>query len=289
MKKVLVIGGLGFLGSQIAEELIKLDYKVTIFDISNADFKKDNYEYICGDILNIEILNTAIAKADIVYHTAGISDIDEADKNPVDTVNFNVLGSLNIINLCNKYSVKLMFASTVYVYSKYGSFYRASKQSVETILEVFGQKFDLNYTILRYGSLYGPKAQNWNGVKKHILNMIDNNKIIVAGTGQERREFIHVKDAAKLSILSLEDKYKHKAVSITGIQVLTQSELLSIIGEILDKDIKIDFDHDSRSRDHYQLTPYQYTPKHSIKLISNEYIDIGQGILEVIEEIKSQK
>ena len=170
MKKVLVIGGLGFLGSQIAEELVKLDYKVTIFDINNTDFKRDYYEYICGDILNIEILNTAIAKADIVYHTAGISDIDEADKNPIDTVNLNVLGSLNIINLCNKYSVKLMFASTVYVYSKYGSFYRASKQSVETILEVFGQKLDLNYTILRYGSLYGPNAQNWNGVKKHIHN-----------------------------------------------------------------------------------------------------------------------
>ena len=69
--------------------------------------------------------------------------------------------------------------------------------------------------------------------------------------------------------------------------MLTQSDLMNIIKEIIDQDIEITFDSSKNNGGHYQLTPYQYTPKHAIKIVSNEYIDIGQGILEIIEEIHS--
>lgn len=289
MKKALIIGGSGFIGQSIAKELLSNNFHVSIFDLVDFDNKENTINFVSGSILNKELIDNEIAKVDVVYHLAGIADIHEAEENPSKTIEFNIIGSLNIIESCSKHKVKLMFASTVYVYSRYGSFYRITKQSIELMLEEYSKKYGFNYTILRYGSLYGPNSQDWNSVKRSISKMIKDKRIVVNGTGSERREFIHVKDAAKLSLLALNEKYTNKAVSITGIQVLTQSELMNIIKEIINQDVDIIFDSSKGSRGHYQLTPYQYTPKHAIKIISNEYIDIGQGILEIIEEIHADE
>ena len=215
---------------------------------------------------------------------AGIADIDEADADPLETISDNIIGSAIVISLCAKHSVRFMYGSTVYVYSKHGSFYRASKQSVETLIEVFHENNGLDYTILRYGSLYGPRSQSWNGLKRIVSEMITNKKIVFGGTGKEKREYIHVVDAAKMSVDLMDDAYLQKAVTLTGLQVLTQSELLEMIVEIMDTDVAVEFDAESTSYTHYKLTPYQYVPKSSTKHISSEYIDIGQGILELISD-----
>jgi UDP-glucose 4-epimerase len=240
-----------------------------------------------GDISNRALLENEISKSDVVYHMAGIADIGEANENPLDTISENIMGSSIIMSLCAKHSVRFMYGSTVYVYSKHGSFYRASKQSVETLIDVFHENCGLDYTILRYGSLYGPRSQSWNGLKRIVSEIIANKKILFGGTGKEKREYIHVVDAAKMSADLLDDAYLQKAVTLTGLQVLTQAELLEMIVEILDVEVSIDFDANSKSHSHYNLTPYQYVPKSSTKLVSKEYIDIGQGVLELISELSS--
>jgi nucleoside-diphosphate-sugar epimerase len=127
-----------------------------------------------------------------------------------------------------------MYGSTVYVFSKHGSFYRASKQSVETLIEVFHEKQGLRYTIIRYGSLYGPRSQPWNGLRRIVNEMVTKKKIVFGGTGKEKREYIHVIDASKMSVDLLDESYLEKAVTLTGIQVLSQSELLEMVAEIMD-------------------------------------------------------
>ena len=159
----------------------------------------------------------------------------------------------------------------------------------ETLIDVFHENKGLIFTILRYGSLYGPRSQPWNGVKKLVKEMIDNKKILFNGTGKEKREYIHVKDAAKMSVDLLDKSYLQKAVTLTGLQVLTQEELLEMIVEIMDEDVEVGFTGESVAYNHYNITPYQYTPKSSLKLVSNEYIDLGQGILELVSEISSDK
>jgi len=281
----LVIGGSGFLGSHIADELTSCGHNVTIFDVEPSLWVNKNQKFVEGDILDLIALEKEISKTDVVYHMAAISDINEAELDPLKTISHNIIGSTNIISLCSKHSVRLMYGSTVYVYSKHGSFYRASKQSVETLIEVFHEKQGLHYTIIRYGSLYGPRSQPWNGLKRIVNEMVTKKKIVFGGTGKEKREYIHVIDASKMSIELLDESYLEKAVTLTGIQVLSQSELLEMVAEIMNTDVLIDYDIESRSHSHYKLTPYQYVPKSSIKLISKEYIDIGQGILELISEI----
>ena len=71
----------------------------------------NNLDFVNGSILDKELIDTEVKKADVVFHMAGIADIQEADENPSKTIEFNIIGSLNIINSCSKHNVKLMFAS----------------------------------------------------------------------------------------------------------------------------------------------------------------------------------
>jgi UDP-glucose 4-epimerase len=83
-----------------------------------------------------------------------------------------------------------MFASTIYVYSELGSFYRVSKQACEKIVEEYQKEFDLDYTILRYGSLYGPRANEFNFISNALVQALKNKKIVRRGDGKEVRECI---------------------------------------------------------------------------------------------------
>ena len=128
-----------------------------------------------------------------VYNFAGIADLDYGASQPIKSVEQNILATVNMLNLCRKYKIKrFVYASTIYVYSSKGGFYRCSKQAAENYIEEFNKKFKINYTILRYGSLYGPGASPNNGLSKIILNSIKRKKIIYEGGPNTIREYIHV-------------------------------------------------------------------------------------------------
>ena len=180
---------------------------------------------------------------------------------------------------------RFVYASTMYVYSAAGSFYRASKQAAETIVEAYAESFDLDYTLLRYGSLYGPRAQAWNGLRGYVKQVVEEGRLDYLGTGQERREYIHVCDAARLSVDILDNQHRNQAITVTGSQVLNSADLAAMIFEIAGKKANVSFSKDERTEEHYHMTPYRYTPKHAKKLVPSEFVDLGQGILEVVEQI----
>ena len=124
-------------------------------------------------------------------------------------------------------------------------------------------------------------------MKKYVDQVIRNAKLEYNGTGKERREYIHVSDAARLSVDVLNEKNKNQAITVTGNQVLSSNELMDMIFEICGVDKNITINDEGRSNDHYVMTPYRYTPKAAKKLVPDEFIDIGQGILEVVQEIYS--
>ena len=136
--KVVVIGGSGFLGSYTADELSSRGFKVQIFDAVESPWLRADQTMVVGDILDRDALREALKGANSVYHFAGISDINEAYERPFDTVNLNVLGTVSVVEtLCELKIPRFMYASTLYVYSSYGSFYRASKQAAETLIEAY--------------------------------------------------------------------------------------------------------------------------------------------------------
>ncbi len=289
MDKVLVIGGSGFMGSHTADELSKRGFDVTIFDLTPSLWLKDNQHMVVGDMLDIDEVSKALKGAKYLYHFGGIADIDKAKESPLETINQNVIGAAIAMEASQNSEVeRVIYASTMYVYSPYGSFYRASKQAAETVIEAYSERCSVDYTFLRYGSLYGPRAQNWNGLKKYVYQVIRNAKLEYTGTGQERREYIHVLDAARLSVDVLNKKNKNQAITVTGNQVLNSNELMDMIFEICGVDKNIIINEKGKSHDHYVMTPYRYTPKAAKKLVPDEFIDIGQGILEVVQEIYNE-
>ncbi len=286
MDKVTVIGGSGFLGSHVADELGVRGYKVTIFDREPSPWINSSQRMVVGDVLDRSALADTCEGARYVYHFAGVADISEARANPYHTIEANVLGTMAALEAARSSgSERFVYASTMYVYSVAGSFYRASKQAAETIIETYGKAFEMDYTLLRYGSLYGPRAQNWNGLRGYVQQVIQEGRLDYPGSGDERREYIHVRDAARLSVDVLDEQHRNQAITVTGSQVLDSSELVEMIFEIAGRKPNVVFSQDERSEEHYRLTPYRYTPQQAKKLIPSEFIDLGQGILEACEEI----
>jgi UDP-glucose 4-epimerase len=146
----------------------------------------------------------------------------------------------------------------------------------------------LDYTVLRYGSLYGPRAQPWNGLKKYITQAVIDKKINYPGTGNEKREYIHVRDAAKLSVEALAEEYKNQCLNVTGTQILTSKELLYMINEIMGGGINLEFNPEHKDPNHYDVTPYRFSPKEARKMVPNVFFDLGQGVLDLVEEIYNQ-
>ena len=286
MEKVVVIGGSGFIGSHTADCLSDKGYEVTIFDNIQSKWLRSDQEMIIGDILDADQLENVISGSKYVYHFAGIADIAESKEKPLETIKLNVLGTMNAVQASLDTKVKrFVLASTMYVYSPYGSFYRATKQASESIIEVFADELGLEYSFLRYGSLYGPRAQPWNGLRRYVEQVTNNGSLDYRGTGKERREYIHVVDAAKLSVDILDERYANSAITVTGHQALYSDELIDLIFEISGKEKKVNYIKRDISPDHYLNTPYRFSPKTAIKLVPDEIYDLGQGVLEVMEEV----
>lgn len=283
--KVVIFGGSGFLGSHVADALSERGYEVVIYDLVPSPYLRDDQKMITGDILDQDQVEKAVKGAKYVYNFAGIAEIYEASQKPVDTIKCNVLGHTIILNACVKNSVRrVVFASSIYVYGKYGSFYRVSKQACELICEAFQEEYGLDYTILRYGALYGPRAQEWNGMFRHLHAALVNGKIDYPGTGEEKREYIHVVDAANMTVDALKNEYRNQCLILTGTQTLTSKELMTMIRDMLDGKVEITF-LGKRPKHHYAIVPYTFSPKIGKRMTVNPSFDIGQGLLQMMEDI----
>ncbi len=281
--KVIVFGGSGFLGSHIADALSEAGHEVTIYDLVKSPFLKSNQKMICGDILDEKAIEKAIEGQNIVYNFAGIADLEEARQRPLDSVKYNILGNTILLEACRKNKIKrFVFASSLYVYSKAGSFYRSTKQACELLIENYHEAYDLDYTILRYGSLYGPRSDGRNFIYHAVQQALTEKKIVRQGDGEELREYIHVYDAAKGSVEVLKEDFKNEYVILSGTQQMKVKNLLLMIKEMLDNTIEIEYISLSNDDYHYEITPYTFAPKLAKKLISQSYLDLGQGILDVI-------
>lgn len=285
MKKAIVFGGSGFLGSHVADELSARNYEVVIFDRVVSPYLSAKQQMVTGDILNREDVRNAVKDMDVVYHFAAMADIHEARENPVAAASFNVMGTMHILDACREFGIKrFVYSSTIYVYSDHGSFYRSSKQACELFIENYYQEYQLPFTILRYGSLYGPRANGFNFIRNAITTALVDKKILRQGDGNEVRDYINVIDAARSSVDILTDEYANNYVMITGPQTMKVKEILEMIKEMLNNQVSIEYQNGD-FKGHYQITPYSFKPKVALKIVPQNYHDLGQGILECIYDI----
>jgi len=226
MKKYLVTGGAGFIGSHIVDKLIKAGNKVVVID--NLSTGKESNLNPKAKFYNISIQDAKVSKIfekekpDVVFHYAAQIDVRKSVENPIESANTNILGSLNILENCRKFGVeKIVFASTggaIYgeaeiipttedYPAKPLSPYGMEKLTVENYLNFYKKECSLDYLVLRFANVYGPR-QNSKGEAGVVAifcdKMMAKEKIVINGNGKQTRDFVFVGDIVKANILGLE-------------------------------------------------------------------------------------
>ena len=290
MKNAVVFGGSGFIGSHVADNLSKSGYSTTILDQVSSPWLSENQKMVIGDIQCYDDVESIIKGADVVYNFAALADLNRALQEPIKTIKINILGNINILEACRKYSVeRFIYASTVYVNSREGGFYRCSKQASEAYLEEYQKAFGLDYTILRYGSLYGPRADNTNGIKRVIKKALETGILSHEGHPDSMREYIHVEDAARASVVALGEEFRNESVVLTGHEPMKVLDVLKMLAEILDlPETAVEFKKQPNIG-HYVRTPYSYQTKIGRKYIPPMHVDLAQGFIQVIDEQKREE
>lgn len=283
MKTACVLGGSGFLGSHVADKLTDAGYHVRIFDHKPSPWLRPEQEMLVGSLLNQEEVEAAVSGASIVYNFAALADLNEGLNKPLETIRINILGNAHVLEACRKKHVKrFVYASTVYVHSREGGFYRCSKQAAENYVEEYHKVSALDYTILRFGSIYGPRADHSNGLFRIVKKALETGVLRYEGSPDSLREYIHVEDAARASVAALGDEFKNQSVVLTGQEPMRVLDLLEMLAETLGFKDAVEFVVGEQPG-HYVRTPYAYKSKLGLKYVLPMHVDLGQGLLQLID------
>lgn len=235
LEKILITGGAGFIGSHIADLLISKDYDVAIIDNLSTG-KKENMpsgaRLYVGDIRTDSERIIEKEKPTYVIHHAAQINVRSSIENPLNDAENNILGSISLFEACRKFKVKkIIFASsggTVYGNPKKIpvkentvlqplSPYAIAKVAIENYLEFYKQNYNLDYTALRYGNVYGPR-QNPQGeagvISVFINNILKEKPLCVWGDGKQTRDFIYVEDIARANLYALTYNGAHNVFNI---------------------------------------------------------------------------
>jgi len=289
MTRAIVFGGSGFIGSYVADQLSQRGYDVVVANIRETPYPNADQTFVRCDIMEPDAVNDVIAGAEFVFNFAGLADLDESIHEPRLTMQLNVLGNVHLLEAARTHGVRrFVYASSAYAFSPKGSFYGISKLTSEKLVEEYAERFGLPYTIIRYGSVYGERADHHNGMYRLLRQAIENGEIRHQGSGEEVREYIHAADAAKLSVDVIEDdKFAGEHVILTGVERLKIKDLMHMIREIMSDRISVT--HTNEQYDgHYTVTPYSFDPNMAKKLVPNPYIDMGQGLVSCIRHIHEE-
>lgn len=283
MAAILVCGGSGFIGSHVADALTDAGHDVRIFDRDASKYLSVGQQMIIGDMMDAAALDFAAAGCEVVYNLAGIAHLDDSLDRPLETAQVNIIGNLHALEAARKSGAKrFVYASSVYVYSRHGSFYRVSKQASEGFVELYAEQYGLQYTILRYGSLYGRRSNDRNGIYRMLDQALRERSISYGGNGEALREYIHVTDAAKLSVQVLGAEYVNRHLTLSGHERVPVRTLMQMVSEMMGG---VALAWGSRQHEgHYEITPYAFTPRPGHKLVANDYVELGQGILDCLAE-----
>ncbi len=238
--KILVTGGAGFIASHITDAFINEGHTVFILDDLSTGFESninDKAKFIKADIKDKSLSELFVKeKFDVVNHHAAQMDVRRSVTDPAFDADTNIIGTINLLQNCVKTGVKkFMFASTGgAVYGEQNYFpadenhptsplspYGISKLAVEKYLHFYQNEYKLNYSILRYANIYGPRQNPFGeaGVVAIFANkLIKNEQPVINGSGLQTRDFTYVKDVVKANMILLNDTESNIYNVGTGIE-----------------------------------------------------------------------
>lgn len=271
MKKFLITGGAGFVGSHLAEELIKNGNSVTILDdlntgkMSNLEKIKDKIKVVQGDIRDKNILKEIMKDKDGVFHLAARASVQESFEKPEEYHDVNVNGTENVFMQAKEYEIKVVYASSSSVYGNPVELpikenapknpinpYAKTKVEKEKLAVKYA-KMGLKVIGMRYFNIFGERqSKEYAGVVKLFLENIQN-KIPpkINGDGSQARDFVYVGDVVKANIMAMESDVDHEFFNVGTNSNISVLELANIMikasnlnieptfGPALDGDVKV--------------------------------------------------
>ena len=288
---ILILGGSGFIGFSLVKKLHEQGYSsIYIGDIKPPkEFLPKGVFYLQCDITDENSVASLFKESSpqVVYNLAGFANLDTAIKFPKTTMELNVLGNINLLDESVKSGVELfVYASSAYAMNDKGSFYGISKLTSEKIVEEYYKQHNLNYSILRYGSIYAAVDFDNNYLFQLVKSAIETETIIHKGDGEELREYVHVKDVSELSVRVMENKdFWNSSLMLTGNERMKRKELFEMIREIIGNN-KLEIQYlDEGYSNHYKYTPYSFQGTSAKKITANPHYDMGQGVLECVQKV----
>lgn len=279
-KNILITGGLGFIGSHIANELIN-DNKVVILDnLSTGNINNlkgpnhENLEIIIEDICNTD-LDKLTSNVDYIFHLAAMASVPLSIDKPIECSEINLNATVRLLKSAIDNDVKkVIFSSSSSVYGQNKNMplkeseqpmpmspYAASKASCELYLKSFHESYGLNYAALRYFNVFGP-GQDKNSqyaavIPNFISALLEGKQAEIYGDGQQTRDFIFVKDVVSANINAAKSDY-NGIVNIASGEKLSVNQLYEIVKKTLGSDLEPKY-----------LPERQGDIKHSLADISN--------------------
>ncbi len=255
--RVIVTGGAGFIGSHVVEKLIDSGYKVAIVD--HLCSTKNHYIHPEASFYQVDIGSDdlydvfAAERPDYVIHLAAQVDVGQSLVNPVQDANVNISGTIHVMQCLRRFPVrKIVLASSAAVYGEPiqlpieethpvtpNSFYGLSKYVAEIYVRLFSSTFGIDYAILRYANVYGPRQDPVGeaGVVSIFANqLLSGGNLVIFGDGRQTRDFVYVEDVAIASVMALV-RGKMDVFNISCNHRTSLLELVDVMSNTVDRKI----------------------------------------------------
>lgn len=258
--KIIITGAAGFIGSSLCEYLQKINIPFIGIDNFSYGYKEYIYDFsnnfIEYDIINPNIINY-IDKDDIIIHLAAISSLAENQSNAINSYQNNLMGTLNLLEASRIKGVKhFIFASTSAVYENSNVFpsnesdyfeqpyllYSLSKKQGEELCKSYSKNYNLNYTIIRFFNVYGPKNDYFRPIPPlipYIIKELYNNKIPeLHSTGEQKRDYVYIDDLIDLIIKIINNEKSYSNIYNASSNITySVNDIYKIISSLMNKDI----------------------------------------------------
>ena len=252
--RVLVTGGAGFIGSHVVDKLQARGHEPRIFDLVQSPHHGAEVETILGDLCDPDTARRAIDGCDAVVHLAALADVDEVVKDPARADRVNVHGTHVLLAAARDAGVgRFVYASTIWVYGDAADpepvtedtplglpkhFYTATKIAGEHYTASYGELYGVEWTILRFGIPYGPRARPTAVVPAFTAKALAGQPLTIAGDGTQSRRFVYVEDLADGVALSLAPEAANRVYNLVGHENTSVRAIARTIRDIVG-DVKI--------------------------------------------------
>jgi UDP-glucose 4-epimerase len=260
--KIIVTGGCGFIGSNLAEALVEENHEVIVLDNyllgSDDNIKKikNDIQLVKGDIRDANLVNSLCKGADIIFNQAAASSSPMFIKNLTEAVSVNINGFATILNAAKENNIRrVIYASTSSVYGNLRmlkedmpttppNFYAATKLSNEYLATLFSQMYEVETIGFRYMSVYGPheeaKGIYANLVSQFLWAVRKNESPVIYGNGTQTRDFVYVKDVVAANLLAMKSKKKlgGEVLNVGTGKSISLNDLVKTINKILGKEVE---------------------------------------------------